>query len=54
MAQPLYQATYQGKYSGLKITMTRSLQAGEQPGSYQLHSHAKAFAGSIKEAATFY
>ena len=50
-AEPLFSATYQGKYGNLNITMVRELNATNN--AYQLSSKAKAFAAKINEYSTF-
>ncbi len=50
-AEPLFSATYEGKYGNLNITMVRELHSTNK--TYQLSSKAKAFAAKINEYSTF-
>lgn len=49
--EPLFKATYKGKYSSLNVTMTRTLR--NEGSSYYLNSKAKAFAAQINEGSQF-
>ncbi|HEY7774893.1 MAG TPA: DUF3108 domain-containing protein [Marinagarivorans sp.] len=51
LAQPLFEAVYEGEYSNFNITMTRTLN-GEK-GQYTLDSKAKSFMAKIDERSEF-
>ena len=51
LANPLFEATYEGEYSNLNITMTRTLI--KKGNSYTLSSKAKSFMAKIEESSDF-
>lgn len=48
----LFTATYEGRHTGVKITLTRTLEQRSQE-SFVLHSKASSFLGSISETSDF-
>lgn len=51
LAQPLFEAVYEGEYSSFDITMTRTLNVDK--GNYTLDSKAKSFMAKIDERSKF-
>lgn len=52
VADELFEAVYKGRYSGLKVVLTRSLERVSDT-QYQLQSNAKSLIASIKEKSQF-